>query len=665
MKKEDNSNTVAYALAYQIDMKESDKPTALPRDNITMLEPHTKSPPTPIPGSSLRVFWITYSSLLLLSLINVLISTSTHSADFIFYIYGCSLVFLFLNSILVHRHPHRPYTSILFVASSVHFIITDPATYEHYSLSDTSALISLQLILPLSLLFSSILERRLCALLSLISSIASLAVLISNPNCLSRGLLQFFIIAVLILYSFFNAKSRISVVNPRDEQNITPLEEILAQLNSVVTVLDKHGDNCGSCKAALEFSTENVLNAISRLQTCKNIYSTRLEKITMHMDADDRVFIEQNAHESSSFNSLNISERIERRSRSESAVHLSKLGGLLKLIGRDWNFNTFFLRECTENSPLEVAGLYIVSRFRLDTVFALDSSRLELFLKDLEARYLPNPYHNSCHGADVMSSYLFFVTNSDLFPRCTDLELMAGILATLGHDVGHPAKNNRFLVITRDKIAIQYNDVSVLENLHCTVLFQLLQTSALLEALFQEQWVSFRKICIELILATDMSKHFDLVETFKTKYAGCADISRADIRLDLFKMIVKASDLGHAAKNIELHQKWCAQVIEEFYLQGDQEKVLGLPISMYCDREHTNIGKSQAGFIKNIVMPLYVCLNAVLGCALVETACIVQLGENKMYWESIVNLSRNQTFVDKIQVQDLVIRRRSSLPLKQ
>ena len=58
MKKEDNSNTVAYALAYQIDMKESDKPTALPRDNITMLEPHTKSPPTPIPGSSLRVQFI-------------------------------------------------------------------------------------------------------------------------------------------------------------------------------------------------------------------------------------------------------------------------------------------------------------------------------------------------------------------------------------------------------------------------------------------------------------------------------------------------------------------------------------------------------------------------------------------------------------------------------
>ena len=58
-----------------------------------------------------------------------------------------------------------------------------------------------------------------------------------------------------------------------------------------------------------------------------------------------------------------------------------------------------------------------------------------------------------------------------------------------------------------------------------------------------------------MILATDMSKHFDLLETFKTKYSCGSDISRADIRLDIFKLIIKASDIGHAAKTIDLHKK--------------------------------------------------------------------------------------------------------------
>ena len=54
------------------------------------------------------------------------------------------------------------------------------------------------------------------------------------------------------------------------------------------------------------------------------------------------------------------------------------------------------------------------------------------------------------------------MTHSELKETINSLELLACILANLGHDVGHPGVMNRYLVNTSDPIAIKYNDISVL-----------------------------------------------------------------------------------------------------------------------------------------------------------------------------------------------------------
>ena len=55
------------------------------------------------------------------------------------------------------------------------------------------------------------------------------------------------------------------------------------------------------------------------------------------------------------------------------------------------------------------------------------------------------------------------------------LEMLASMIAALAHDVSHPAVTNRFLIQNKDDIAIQYNDISVLENMHAFTTFQILK----------------------------------------------------------------------------------------------------------------------------------------------------------------------------------------------
>ena len=137
-----------------------------------------------------------------------------------------------------------------------------------------------------------------------------------------------------------------------------------------------------------------------------------------------------------------------------------------------------------------------------------------------------------------------------------------------------------------------------------------------------------------------MSRHFELLKEFRASHAEiiATDLSKVDERILVYEMCIKAGDIGHAAKEIVLHEKWTLLVCEEFFIQGDLEKQQGLPVSMYCDRSTTNIPKvprtqSQIGFIQNIVLPLYEALNAYFSSDEVSTICIEQLRVNMQSWE--------------------------------
>lgn len=73
-----------------------------------------------------------------------------------------------------------------------------------------------------------------------------------------------------------------------------------------------------------------------------------------------------------------------------------------------------------------------------------------------------NPYHNFRHAVDVMQSTWYFLcsmraltpTIESTFPVNTKqnsilrpIDILALMMASLGHDVGHPGVNNGFMVI--------------------------------------------------------------------------------------------------------------------------------------------------------------------------------------------------------------------------
>ena len=67
----------------------------------------------------------------------------------------------------------------------------------------------------------------------------------------------------------------------------------------------------------------------------------------------------------------------------------------------------------------------------------------------------------------------FYIQNCDfwILGNLTDLEVAVSIISCLVHDTDHPGFNNPYMVATWDKLALWYNDRSVLENHHIAVAF--------------------------------------------------------------------------------------------------------------------------------------------------------------------------------------------------
>lgn len=102
----------------------------------------------------------------------------------------------------------------------------------------------------------------------------------------------------------------------------------------------------------------------------------------------------------------------------------------------------------------------------------------------------------------------------------TALEVMALYTAAAMHDFQHPGRTNSFLVATSSPLALLYNDRSVLENHHSAAAWALFYSNSNLNWLCnleKDEFKRFRFMIIELILATDLMRHYELVSAFNKK----------------------------------------------------------------------------------------------------------------------------------------------------
>ncbi|XP_033973874.1 cAMP-specific 3',5'-cyclic phosphodiesterase 4D isoform X3 [Trematomus bernacchii] len=280
-----------------------------------------------------------------------------------------------------------------------------------------------------------------------------------------------------------------------------------------------------------------------------------------------------------------------------------------------WGLNVFKVSEFSGNRPLTVMMYTIFQERDLLKTFKIPLDTFITYLMTLEDHYHGDvAYHNNIHAADVTQSTHVLLSTPALEAVFTDLEILAAIFASAIHDVDHPGVSNQFLINTNSELALMYNDSSVLENHHLAVGFKLLQEENcdIFQNLTKKQRQSLRKMVIDIVLATDMSKHMNLladlktmVETKKVTSSGVLLLDNYSDRIQVLQNMVHCADLSNPTKPLQLYRQWTDRIMEEFFTQGDRERERGMEISPMCDKHNASVEKSQVGFIDYIVHPLW------------------------------------------------------------
>ncbi|XP_066237813.1 high affinity cAMP-specific and IBMX-insensitive 3',5'-cyclic phosphodiesterase 8B isoform X7 [Saccopteryx leptura] len=318
-----------------------------------------------------------------------------------------------------------------------------------------------------------------------------------------------------------------------------------------------------------------------------------------------------------------------------------------------WEFNIFELEAVTHKRPLVYLGLKVFSRFGVCEFLRCSETTLRAWLQVIEANYhSSNSYHNSTHAADVLHATAFFLGKERVKGSLDRLDEVAALIAATVHDVDHPGRTNSFLCNAGSELAVLYNDTAVLESHHIALAFQLTVKDSkcnIFKNIDRNHYRTLRQAIIDMVLATEMTKHFEHVNKFvnsinkpmaaETEGSGCegSPIGKnfPENQTLIKRMLIKCADVANPCRPLDLCIEWAGRVSEEYFAQTDEEKRQGLPVVMpVFDRNTCSIPKSQISFIDYFITDMFDAWDAFAHLP----ALMQHLANNYKHWKTLDGL---------------------------
>jgi cAMP-specific phosphodiesterase 4/high affinity cAMP-specific and IBMX-insensitive 3',5'-cyclic phosphodiesterase 8 len=334
-----------------------------------------------------------------------------------------------------------------------------------------------------------------------------------------------------------------------------------------------------------------------------------------------------------------------------------------------WEFDAISSAQRTR-WPLCCTALGLVRQQGLVQALQLDEPSLCRFLFLLECDYGTNQYHNSVHAADVLHAFATMLEVPEIATSISqllgalpdgerELVMLAAFFAAVVHDFGHPGRGNAWQIETGSELAMRYNDRAPLEAMHAAEAFGLLtglRQCNFLQSLDKPRWQRFRGLAVALVLATDLAAHASLLAAFERlplpaggaqeRIEVAAAVAAGDYSVESnplalrLALLLKAADIGHAAKPTKLHQKWAEAMRVE--VTSEQELAAGValasegPGAAPPTLTRAKWAVDQIGFLDGVAEPLFAAVQRGFGVRGDAWRPGDHIEANRKYWAAEV-----------------------------
>jgi len=231
----------------------------------------------------------------------------------------------------------------------------------------------------------------------------------------------------------------------------------------------------------------------------------------------------------------------------------------------------------------------------------------------VKKNYRPVKYHNWRHALNVCQTMFSMLKTGKMDRFMDDLEVFGLLVACLCHDLDHRGTNNSYQTKVDSPLAILYS-TSTMEHHHFDQCVMILSSDGnnIFQGLSTEDYKKVMTVLEQAILATDLASYFEKRDKFKMAADdGEIDWQAEDKKKLLSSMLMTAADVAAIAKPWELQHETAKQVADEFFDQGDMERMqLGINPMWMMDRERKDeLPQMQVEFIDRVCTPLYTILS--------------------------------------------------------
>jgi high affinity cAMP-specific and IBMX-insensitive 3',5'-cyclic phosphodiesterase 8 len=143
------------------------------------------------------------------------------------------------------------------------------------------------------------------------------------------------------------------------------------------------------------------------------------------------------------------------------------------------------------------------------------------------------------------------------------LDEATALIASAVHDIDHPGRSSAFLCNSDDALALLYNDQCVLESHHAATTFRLTVSDDkinIFKNLDRDMYKLARSVIIDMILATEMTRHFEhlakFVSVFGTEVENRDVPNDEDNQILIRRMLIKCSDVSNPTRPLKFCVEW-------------------------------------------------------------------------------------------------------------
>ncbi|XP_063978763.1 cGMP-specific 3',5'-cyclic phosphodiesterase-like [Diachasmimorpha longicaudata] len=278
------------------------------------------------------------------------------------------------------------------------------------------------------------------------------------------------------------------------------------------------------------------------------------------------------------------------------------------------------------------------------------------WILSVKKNYRPVKYHNWRHALNVAQTMFAMLKTGKMEQFMTDLEILGLLVACLCHDLDHRGTNNAFQTKTESPLAILYS-TSTMEHHHFDQCVMILNSDSnnIFQTLSMEDYRHVMKVVESAILSTDLAVYFKKKNNFMELIdEGEFDWQSEEKKELLCGMMMTACDVSAIAKPWDVQHRVAKLVADEFFDQGDLEKLQlnQQPVAMMDRERRDELPQMQVGFIDVICLPLYRVLSETFPWIM---PLYEGTAENRKHWQDLAEkVEMGLTWIDRDTIEEPV-----------